>query len=197
MKNLIGFLILMCPGWVQAQDIIIFKNKEELSARVVHEDREFIEYLEGHGNKRTLKRIPSKEVKKVRYQKIDGKVNAIQVVHDSLSNEYFLNDVINHIIVTGYTIDKFDNNYYTVSTQYVNNDRITVRIKDRVAVFRSFQKEDEEEVYPHARATVTWDVKPEPGEKKGFPGTTAFDKMDDLCRTYLKNGHAVMHYQVE
>ena len=57
----------------------------------------------------------------------------------------------------GYIIDEFDNKYYTVITQYDQNDRITVEIEDNKAFFRCFHLDIEDEVVPHVTAVITYE----------------------------------------
>jgi hypothetical protein len=110
----------------------------------------------------------------------------------------YLNDVINHFIESGYMIESFDNKYYTVSTPLVKEERFTAEIVGNTANFRCFYFPPNSDDYPpNAAARVVWGIKPEPGEKMGTPGSSAFKKLDALCRVYLRNGKSVMVYATE
>jgi hypothetical protein len=195
MKNQVLVLIMLIHVPVFSQDIIILKDKGEISARIVQEDKEYVQYMQEGSTGKILKQLSADQVKKVKYEKVNKTANLIEIVHDSLENEYFLNDVISHLIESGYIIEEFDNKYFTVSTQYVNNDRLTVEIKDNKAAFRCFQMGREDEVYPNVTATLAYGQKPKPGEHTGTPGTTAFKKLDIFCRSYLKDGKSTMEYK--
>ena len=197
MKNLILCLLIFIPEWVYPQDMIILKDKSTINARVVEEDKGSVLYITQDGDKKILKQIPIEEVKKIKYEKVPRSVNVIEIVHESLRNEFLLNDIINHLIMKGYVIDEFDNKYYTVITQYDQNDRITVEIEDNKAFFRCFHLDIEDEVVPHVTAVITYEKKPKPGEKIGYFSGPTFKKLDALCRSYLKDGHEEMIYKSE
>ena len=197
MKNLLLFLFILIPGWAYAQDLIEMKDNTTLNARVVLEDKEWVTYITKDENTRSVTRVSTKDVKKIKYEKIPKSVNMIEITHDSLENEYLLNDIMNHLIVSGYIIEEFDNKYYSVSTQYDQNDRLTVEITGNKAAFRCFHLDVEDEVYPHATAVVAWGKKPKPGEKTGAPGSIAFKKIDALSRSYLKEGNGELTYKTE
>lgn len=197
MKNQFLILIMLIPVRIFSQDMILLKDKSEISVRVVQEEKDYVQFMQNSNNVRTLKQLSTDEVKKVKYEKINNSINVIEIIHDSLNNEYLLNEVISHLIESGYIIEEFDNKYYTVSTQYVNNDRLTVEIKDNKAAFRCFQLGREDEIYPHVTATLAYGQKPKPGEKIGAPGSTAFRKLDIVCRSFLKDGKSTMEYKTE
>lgn len=180
-----------------SQDEIELRDKSTLSARIIQEDKEKVVYLTRGENGAVVHTLPADQVRKIRYEKIPGSVNVIEIEHDSLENEFLLNDIINHLIVSGYIIEEFDNKYYTVSTQYENDDRFSVEIIKNKANFRCFHQSIEDELYPHLNATVAYGKKPKPGEKTGFPGSPAFKKLDAVCRSYLKDGNGELRYRSE
>jgi hypothetical protein len=196
MQHLLVLLILI-PLRIFGQDMIILKDKTSISARVVQEDKQSVIYVLEENSVKSIKQINKDEIKKVKYQKTSKSVNIITIEHDSLTNEHLLNDVINHLIVSGYMIEEFDNKYYTVVTPWASNKRITVEVKGNKAIFRCFHREGDKSVYPHATAKVTWGIKPEPSEKRGGPGSSAFKDLEALCRLYLKNGHGTLGYDSE
>lgn len=190
-------LMVGMPLWLCAQDLLELKDKNIINARIIQEDKESVVYIMPDDPGRSVKRIPAEAVKKIKYEKVPKSVNVIEILHDSLENEYLLNDIINHLIVSGYVIDEFDNRYYTVSTEYDQNDRMTVEINSNKASFRCFHLDENEEIYPHVRATITWGKKPKPGEKRSHPGSMAFKKLDAVSRSYLKDGKGTLTYKTE
>lgn len=198
MKRLYLFTCMLIPLMVCGQDMIVLNDKNTISVRVVKEDKESVEYiLQGDPDKKVNK-LTKGEFKKVKYEKRPNSTNLIKIVHDSLVNEFFLNDVINQFIEAGYMIESFDNKYYTVSTNTVNQERFTAEIVGNTANFRCFYFPPESEDYPpNAAARVVWGIKPEPGEKVGTQGSAAFKKLDAFCRAYLKNGRCSMEYSTE
>lgn len=198
MKNILLFVFLFIPVWIFGQDLIELKDKTIISARIVQEDKESVVYLIETGSDKLIKQIDQKEVKKTKYEKIPKGVNVIVVVHDSLSNEHLLTDVINHLIVSSYPIESFDNKYLTVSTEYESKERITAEIIDESVFFRCFYLHEEVSiVYPHNSAKVSWGKKPKPGEKRGIPGTLTFKHLDKVARSYLKDGNGTLEYKSE
>lgn len=190
-------VFMLIYGISFSQDEIELKDKSTIAGRVIQEDKSQVVYLQRDENGINVLAIPSDQVRKVRYEKLPGSVNLIEIEHDSLQNEFLLNDVINHLIISGYIIEEFDNKYYSVSTQYENDDRFTVEIIGNQANFRCFHLETENEIYPHVNATVAYGKKPKPGEKRGLPGSTAFKKLDAVCRSYLLNGYCALKYKSE
>ena len=189
---------MLIPLMVCGQDMIVLKDKSTISVRVVQEDKEFVEYILGDDPDKKVNKLVKGEFKKVKYEKKPSSTNLIKIVHDSLVNEYFLNDVINQFIVAGYMIESFDNKYYTVSTNSINEERFTAEIVENTANFRCFYFPPESEDYPpNASARVVWGIKPEPGEKIGTQCSAAFKKLDAFCRSYLKNGKSSMEYSSE
>ena len=197
MKRFFLPLILLFPVYVIGQDIILLKDKTTIPARVVQEDKETVTYLIQENDSRTLQEIEKNNVKKVKYEKLPKTVNVIIIQHDILSNEHLLNDLINHLILSGYTIEEFDNDYYTVSTPWQSNKRLNAQIVENEAFFRCFHREGDKSVYPNANAKVTWGVKPKPDEKRGGPGSSAFKDLNIMLRSYLKNGMAAMRFHTE
>lgn len=198
MKRLYLLAFMLMPLMVYAQDMIVLKDKSTISVRVVQEDRESVVFILQDDPEKKINELAKDEVKKVKYEKKPNAINLIQIEHDSLINEYFLNDVINQFIEAGYMIESFDNKYYTVSTNSVNEERFTAEIVENKAKFRCFFFPQESEDYPpNAAARVVWGIKPEPGEKTGTPGSAAFKKLDAFCRAYLKNRKCVMEYRSE
>jgi hypothetical protein len=180
-----------------AQDMILLKDKSTISVRVIQEDKESVTYILQDNSNRLIKQIEGSKVKKVKYERIPKSVNVIIIQHDSLSNELLLNDLIGHLIVSGYTIEEFDNDYYTVSTPWKSNKRLNAQIVENEAFFRCFHREGDDAIYPHATAKVTFGIEPKPDEKRGAAGSTAFKDLDEFCRTYLKNGEATLRYYSE
>jgi hypothetical protein len=197
MKRFILLLIILLPVNVAGQDMILLKDKTTISARVVEEDKETVTYLIQENGTRTLEQLDKGKVKKVKYEKTPKSVNVIIIQHEALSNEHLLNDLINHMIMSGYTIEEFDNDYYTVSTPWISNKRINAQIVEHEAFLRCFHRESDKSVYPNANAKVTWGIKPKPDEKRGSPGSSAFKDLNALCRSYLKNGMATIKYRTE
>ena len=189
--------IMLISGLSFAQDEIELRDKSLITGRVIQEDKNQVIYLSRDEKGARVHALSADQVKKIRYEKIPGSFNLIEIEHDSLQNQFLLNDIINHLIVSGYVIEEFDNKYYTVSTQYENDDRFTVEIIENKANFRCFHLETEDEVYPHVNATIAYGKKPKPGEKLGLPGSTAFKKLDAVCRSYLKNGNGELTYKSE
>ena len=198
MKRLYFLSLLLMPLMICAQDLIVLKDKSTISVRIVEEDKESVMYILQDDPEKIVKELAKDEFKKVKYEKKPASTNLIRIVHDSLVNEFFLNDIINQFIEAGYMIESFDNKYYTVSTNSVNEERFTAEIVENTANFRCFFFPQETEDYPpNAAASVVWGIKPEPGEKTGTSGTSAFKKLDAFCRAYLKNGECVMEYKTE
>ena len=198
MKILYLLICLLVPLMVYPQDMIVLKDKSTISVRVVQEDKESVLYIPQDDPEKKVKELTKGEFKKVKYEKKPAATNLIKVVHDSLVNEFYLNDIINQFIEAGYMIESFDNKYYTVSTNSVKEERFTAEIVDNTANFRCFYFPQETEEYPpNAAARVVWGIKPEPGEKTGTSGSSAFKKLDAFCRAYLKNGKCVMEYLTE
>ena len=198
MKGLYLLICILMPLMVFSQDMIVLKDKSTISARIVQEDKESVMFIVEDDPDKKVIQLVKDEVKKVKYEKKRGSTNLIQIVHDSLVNEYLLNDIINQFIEAGFMIESFDNKYYTVSTNSVNEERFTAEIVGNTANFRCFFFPPESEDYPpNAAARVVWGIKPEPGEKVGIPGSTAFKKLDAFCRAYLKNEKCVMVYKTE
>jgi len=184
------------PVWLLAQDIIVLKDNSTISVRIVQEDKESVVFLLQNDSAKEIQQLGKGEVKKTKYEKIPKSVNVIIIDHDSLSKEHLLNDVINHLIVSGYIIESFDNKYYTVITQYVSDERLSVEVVDNKAFFRCFRLEEEVSlVYPHASAKVTWGKKPKPGERRGTAGNTVFKHLDKVARSYLINGKGTLEYK--
>jgi len=197
MKRLLLLLVFLFPFGVHGQDMIILKDNTTISARVAEEDKEAVTYVIKENSSRSVEQLERDKVKKVKYEKTPKSVNVIIIQHDVLNKEYLLNDLINHMIMSGYTIEEFDNNYYTVSTPWESNKRINAQIIENEAFFRCFQRKDEESAYPTPSNKITWGVKPEPDEKRGGPGSSAFRDLNELCRSYLKNGMATIRYHTE
>jgi len=199
MKRLYLFTCMLIPLMVCGQDMIVLKDKSTISVRVVQEDKESVEYILQDDPDKKVNKLTKGEFKKVKYEKKPGTTNLIKIVHDSLVNEFFLNDIINQFIEAGYMIESFDNKYYTVSTNSVNEERFTAEIVENTANFRCFYFPPENEDYPPnaASARVIWGIKPEEGEKVGTQGSPAFKKLDAFCRAYLKNGKCFMEYSTE
>jgi hypothetical protein len=186
------------PLMVSAQDLIVLKDKSTISVRVVEEEKESVWYILQDDPEKKVKELPKDEFKKVKYEKRPASTNLIKIVHDSLVNEFYLNDIINQFIEAGYIIESFDNKYYTVSTNSVKKERFTAEIVENTANFRCFYfPQDTEDFPPNAAAGVVWGVKPEPGEKIGTSGSSTFKKLDAFCRSYLKNGKCVMEYKTD
>jgi hypothetical protein len=186
------------PLMVLAQDVIVLKDKSTISARVVQEDKELVLYILQDDNDKKVQELAKDGIKKVKYEKKPASTNLIKIVHDSLVNEFLLNDIINQFIEAGYMIESFDNKYYTVSTNSVKEERFTAEIVDNTANFRCFYFPQETEDYPpNAAARVVWGIKPEPGEKTGSSGSPTFKKLDAFCRSYLRNGKCTMEYKTE
>ena len=198
MKRLYLLAFMLMPLMVYAQDMIVLKDKSTISVRIVQEDKESVVFILQDDPEKKINELAKDDFKKVKYEKKPNATNLIQIEHDSLVNEYFLNDVINQFIEAGYMIESFDNKYYTVSTNSVNEERFTAEIVENKAKFRCFFFPQESEDYPpNAAARVVWGIKPEPGEKTGTPGSATFKKLDAFCRAYLKNGKCVMEYRSE
>ncbi len=198
MKGLYLLTCMLMPLMVWAQDMIVLQDKSTISVRIVQEDKESVEYILQDDPDKKVNKLTKGEFKKVKYEKKPSSTNLIKIVHDSLVNEYFLNDVINQFIEAGYMIESFDNKYYTVSTNSVNEERFTAEIVKNTANFRCFYLPQETEDYPpNAAARVVWGIKPEPGEQVGTQGSAAFKKLDAFCRAYLKNGKCFMEYITE
>ena len=189
------------PVWLFAQDMIILKDNSIISARIVKEDKKSVVFLFQNDSTKAIQQLSKGEVKKTKYEKIPNSVNVIEIVHDSLSKEHLLNDVINHLIVSGYLIESFDNKYFSVITQYVSDERLSAEIIDNKAFFRCFHLEMEENnklVYPHASANVvSLGEKREPGERRGNPGNISFKHLDKVARSYLMNGKGTLEYKTE
>jgi len=196
-KPFLLLLIIFFPLRIFGQDMIILKDKSTISARVVQEDKQSVTYILQNNSTKSIEQLSKDKIKKVKYEKIPKSVNMIIIEHDSLSKEYLLNDVIHHMIVSGFMIEEFDNKYYTVCTQWVSDERITAKIVDNRAIFRCFQREGKEFEYPYANSEITWGKKPEPSEKRGTSGSSAFKNLNELCRLYLMNGKGTLEYQSE
>jgi hypothetical protein len=179
--------------------MIILKDKTTISARVVQEDKQTVTFLVQKGETREVAQLDKSKVKKVKYEKIPKSVNVIIIQHEVISNEHLLNDLINHMIMSGYTIEDFNNDYFTVSTAWENNERITAQIIENEAFFRCFYREEDESEYPQTSSSskITWGVKPKPGEKRGSQGGPSFKDLNDLCRSYLNNGMTTLKYHTE
>lgn len=198
MKRLYFLACMLIPFVVSAQDMIVLKDKSTISVRIVHDDKESVEYILQDDPVKNINTLIKGEFKKVKYEKKPSSTNLIRIVNDSLVNEFFLNDIINQFIEAGYMIESFDNKYFTVSTNSVNEERFTAEIVENTANFRCFYFPQETGDYPpNAAARVVWGIKPEPGEKVGTSGSAAFKKLDAFCRAYLKNGKCVMEYKTE
>jgi len=198
MKRLLLLTFLFVPLMVYPQDVIILKDKSTISVRVVQEDKESVLYIQQDDPEKKVKELSKDEIRKVKYEKKPASTNLIKVVHDSLVNEFLLNDIINQFIEAGYIIESFDNKYYTVSTNSVKEERFTAEIVENTANFRCFYFPQETEDYPpNAAARVVWGIKPEPGEKTGTSGSSTFKKLDAFCRAYLKNEKCIMEYITE
>jgi hypothetical protein len=194
--SLIFWIII--PFWSYAQDMIVLKDNSTISVRIVQEDKESVVFLPQNDTTTVIQQLSKDKVKKTKYEKIRKSVNVIVIVHDSLSKEHLLIDVINHLIVSGYIIESFDNKYYTVITEYVSKERVSAEIVDNKAFFRCFYLEEEVNlVYPHASGVVAWGKKPKPGEKRGSPGSSAFKHLDKVVRSYLMDGKGILEYKTE
>ena len=198
MKKIYLLTCLLMPLLVFAQDQIILKDKSTISVRVVEEDKKSVLYIRQDDPQKKVQEMSADEYRKVKYEKKPATTNLIKITHDSLVNEFLLNDIINQFIEAGYIIESFDNKYYTVSTNSVKEERFTAEIVGNTANFRCFYFPQETEDYPpNAAGRVVWGIKPEPGEKTGTSGSTAFKKLDAFCRAYLKNEKCVMEYTTE
>ena len=138
MKRIYLLICLLIPVMVLAQDVIVMKDKSTISARVVQEDKELVLYILQDDNDKKVQELAKDGIKKVKYEKKPASTNLIKIVHDSLVNEFLLNDIINQFIEAGYMIESFDNKYYTVSTNSVKEERFTAEIVDNTANFRCF-----------------------------------------------------------
>jgi len=198
MSRAVLLFMILLPVHVHAQDMIILKDKTTISARVVQEDKQTVKYVIQDNSSRSVEQLESSKVKKVKYEKVSKSVNVIIIQHDVINNEHLLNDLINHMIMSGYTIEEFNNDYYTVSTPWQNNKRVTAQIIENEAFFRCFYRDEDKSAYPHISSSkVTWGVKPKPGEKRGSQGGPAFKDLDELCRLYLSNGMTALRYHSE
>jgi hypothetical protein len=81
------------PLMVYAQDMIVLKDKSTISVRIVQEDKESVVFILQDDPEKKINELAKDEVKKVKYEKKPNATNLIQIEHDSLVNEYFLNDV--------------------------------------------------------------------------------------------------------
>lgn len=197
-RSLLLFIVLL-PVYGIAQDMIILKDKTTISARVVQEDKQSVTYVLENNSTRSVEQLEKSEIKKVKYEKVPRSVNVIIIQHDVINNEHLLNDLINHMIMSGYTIEEFNNDYYTVSTPWQNNKRVTAQIIENEAFFRCFYRDEDKSEYPQSSSSskITWGVKPKPGEKRGSQGGPSFKDLDELCRLYLNNGITTLRYHAE
>lgn len=192
-------LIFLLPVNTTAQDMIILKDNTTISARVVQEDKQTVTYVFQDNSTKSVEQLEKSKIKKVKYEKVPRSVNVIILQHDVINNEHLLNDLINHMIMSGYTIEEFNNDYYTVSTAWRNNERITAQIIENEAFFRCFYLDEDKSEYPKTSSSskITWGVKPKPGEKRGSHGGQVFKDLNELCRLYLRNGIATLRYHTE
>ena len=201
---LLSILIVLSSG-VRSQDTIVKKDKEEITCRIVSEEKKSVLYYSWNDTNFRLQEIDKKEVKKIRWEDPPPETDRIIIRHTSLSGKDFFSDITSYLLQNGYQIERFDTDLLKVITKISVRHRIIVDINENSAEFTCFHgdaESKEEQFSTGAKNTIRLSPKQVsgdesedfPGEVISYAGEKEFKAMDKICRKYLVSNKGVMNY---
>jgi len=198
MYRLIFVLFVFIPYILRGQDLIITQNDSTYQARIIKAEKKIIYYNLFDDPNRELRSMEKRDFKKIKYEKIPKKTNAILIKDDVLSGEDLMINIFQYLLKLGYDIEDFSNEYLLVNTKYLNDHRITVEISENEASFVFYYEFETGITYNRPTTeNFIYGKKENPGEYRGDTSNGPFKDMDALCRNYLMTNKATLEYIIE
>lgn len=203
--KLLGVLVLLILHLqAYSQDEIITRENKTREVRIVSEEKKWVNFYFLDDLNKTIQRVETKNIKKIKYESPPIVTNTIQIIDDSLEDKDLFSNVVSYLIETGYELNTFDMEHMTASVLTSSNFRISAEIEDHKAVFSGYSTQKKVSSTPSQSERNVIRLEPRekkeegkekyPGEERIDAGNGRFKEMDAICRKYLMNNKGSLKY---